>query len=83
MRSCCHQYFSSCSFPIVSSVSLFRSVVTVRFVELNTRSTSADIAGIDSRSIHICRMLDGIVDDLRSQLNMALLSPSSITGELI
>ena len=45
-----HQYLSSNSISIVSSVNAARSVVISRFAVLKIRSISADIAGIDRTS---------------------------------
>ena len=49
-----HQYLSSSRYSILSSDSELRCGVTSSLALLKTRSTSADIAGIDSRSKACC-----------------------------
>jgi len=62
MRLLLHQYLSSSRCSILSCDSELRCGVTSSLALLKTRSTSADTAGIKSRSMACCADEDGDED---------------------
>ena len=78
-----HQYLISSRISIVWSSSAFRSEVIVRLAWLKTRSSSADIAGIDSRSRACCVILGHRFCGLRSHGRQSWGVAKTVGGPLI